>query len=45
VFIPVIEVDGERVSVYRVEEDALRARLAPGTPGTASQTGPAAGGL
>jgi hypothetical protein len=45
VFIPVIEVDGERVSVYRVEEDALRARLASGTPGPASQTGSADGGL
>ena len=26
-WVPVIEVDGERVSVYRVEEAALRARL------------------
>jgi glutaredoxin len=29
-WIPVIEVDGERVSVYRVEEPALRHKLASG---------------
>jgi hypothetical protein len=32
-WIPVIEVDGERVSVYRVEEAALRARLLRGAEG------------
>ncbi len=29
-WIPVVEVDGERVSVYRVEPDALRHKLASG---------------
>ena len=29
-WIPVIEVDGEQVSVYRVEESALRHKLASG---------------
>ena len=29
-FIPVVEVGGERVSVYRVEADALRHKLGPG---------------
>jgi hypothetical protein len=28
-FIPVVEVGGERVSVYRVEADALRHKLGP----------------
>ena len=28
--IPVVEVGGERVSVYRVEADALRHKLGPG---------------
>jgi glutaredoxin len=31
-WLPVIELDGERVSVYRVEEDALRVALADGSP-------------
>jgi glutaredoxin len=31
-WIPVVEIDGERAFVYRVDEDELRARLA-GSPG------------
>jgi glutaredoxin len=38
-WIPVVELDGERVSVYRVEEDALRAALARRPVAGASQTG------
>jgi hypothetical protein len=37
----VVEVDGERVSVYRVDEEALRARLGSG----ASQAGAAESSL